>query len=130
MKKSIALGLIAIGSLVSGCAKQMPSAPNTDNTMATSLQGTWDYVATDTTDLSGYGITYNFDGGKWIYTLGDAGSKVYDISTQDGHFLATLVTNDMHSSDAIGSTVQGTYRFSSDTLVMAVGGHNAILTRE
>jgi hypothetical protein len=123
--------MLALGAVAAGCAKNMPSQPATDEqAIPMALRGTWDYQATDTTDLSGYGITYAFNGSQWTYTLGDAGAKQFDFATNGDAFTATLAQDQTHSGEAIGSTMSGTYRISGDTLTMSIGGHNAILTRE
>ena len=108
-----------------GCKNEMPSAP----AEASPIEGTWNYISTDGQDFSDYGITYSFNGNQWIYTLGDAGQKVYRIATNGDNLTATLIADGMHSSDAIGSAVTSSFAVHGDTLTMQTAGHIAVLTR-
>jgi hypothetical protein len=132
MKNQITRGLIATvllmgSSWLAGCSNntqpESASAPE-------SLQGTWAYQSTDGQDLSGYGITYAFQGTIWTYTLGEAGQKQYDFSTLGNTFEATLQSNGINSVEQAGSKIRGQYEIFGDTLKMMSGGHTAVLIKE
>jgi uncharacterized protein (TIGR03067 family) len=121
LKTIAAFGLL----ILAGCAKEMPLQAEAQNT----IQGAWDYVSTDGQDLADYGIQYRFDGTKWTYQLGDAGSKMYSIVTDGDHFTATLEQDGLNSGEAAGSQFTGTYQIAGDSLTMNYGGHTAVLVR-
>jgi hypothetical protein len=123
------IALLGLTSVVgfAGCAQEMSVEPQ--KASPTSLQGKWDYVATDGADLSDYGITYAFQDGIWTYQLSDAGTKQYALTTAGNAFTAVLRNSTFQNGEAAGSRVEGTYRISGDTLVMNYEGHTAMLLR-